>query len=348
MSSDLEGRPWRATWLGAIALLCACSDGGDGADGAGGASAAGSAGAGGSRATGGGAAGSGGSSGANAGAPSGGGAGASGSSGGTSSGSGGSSAAGAAGSAGASSSGNGATLGDVLGRELFASMFPNANALYSYDALVEAAEAYPEFATVGTPEERRRELAAFLGNISHETTGGWPTAPGGPEAWGLYFTQEVGCEEGACTQYCDASNTQYPCQPGKTYHGRGPIQLSWNYNYGALGEVLGLGLLQDPDLVTRDGVIAFTTALWFWMTTQPPKPSAHDALLGLWTPSDADIAAGRQPGFGMTVNIINGGLECNRPTDDRVRDRIRYFEHFVSLLGTTAGDRLECADMQSY
>ena len=254
---------------------------------------------------------------------------------------------GAAGSAGARSNDD-ATLEDVLTRELFASLFPNANALYSYDALVEAATLFPEFASVGAAEERRRELAAFLGNISHETTGGWPAAPGGPEAWGLYFIEEVGCEEGACTQYCDAQNALYPCQPGKTYHGRGPIQLSWNFNYGAFGEVLGLRLLEDPDLVTRDGVTAFTTALWFWMTAQPPKPSAHDALLGLWSPSEADVAAGRQPGFGMTVNIINGGLECGIPTDDSVRDRIRYFEHFAALLDTSPGEHLECADMQSY
>jgi chitinase len=227
-------------------------------------------------------------------------------------------------------------------------MFPNANALYSHDALIEAASAYPEFGSVGSLDERRREVAAFLGNAAHETTGGWPTAPGGPEAWGLYFIEEVGCEDGACTQYCDAGNTRYPCRPGKTYHGRGPIQLSWNFNYGAFGEVLGLDLLDDPDLVTSDGVIAFTTALWFWMTTQPPKPSAHDALLGLWSPSEADTAAGRRPGFGMTVNIINGGLECGIPTDDRVRDRVRFFEHFVTLLGTSEGENLECADMQSY
>jgi len=252
------------------------------------------------------------------------------------------------GSSGGGASSTAPTLAEVLSRELFASMFPNANALYTYDALIEAAAAYPAFGSVGTPEARRREVAAFLGNASHETTGGWPTAPGGPEAWGLYFTEEVGCEAGACTQYCDAANTRYPCQPGKTYHGRGPIQLSWNYNYGAFGEVLGLGLLDDPDLVTSDGVIAFTTALWFWMTAQPPKPSAHDALLGLWAPSDADTAAGRRPGFGMTVNIINGGLECGKPTDDRVRDRIRFYRHFVALLGTSEGEDLECAAMQSY
>lgn len=319
--------------LAAGALVLSCSDGGTSPDldGAGGPIAGGAGSGGGGAGSVGGSAGSGGGSADSAGGSS--------DSGGGSAGSGGS---------GGGSSAAGAALADVLSRELYASMFPNANALYSYDALLDAASAYPEFGGVGSLDERRREVAAFLGNAAHETTGGWPTAPGGPEAWGLYFIEEVGCEDGACTQYCDATNTRYPCQPGKTYHGRGPIQLSWNFNYGALGEVLGLGLLEDPDQVTRDGAIAFTTALWFWMTTQPPKPSAHDALLGRWSPSDSDTAAGRRPGFGMTVNIINGGLECGIPTDDRVRDRIRFFRRFVALLGTTEGENLECADMRSY
>ena len=158
----------------------------------------------------------------------------------------------------------------------------------------------------------------------------------------------MGCEEGACTAYCDGSNTQYPCAPGKTYHGRGPIQLSWNYNYGAFGDVLDLDLLADPDLVTSDGSIAFATALWFWMTPQAPKPAAHDVMVGGWVPSADDVAAGRAPGFGMTVNIINGGLECGIPTDDRVRDRVRFYIHLAELLGVAPGADLECASMQHY
>lgn len=251
-------------------------------------------------------------------------------------------------SAGAAGSPNPAALSDVLTRELYEAMFPNRDALYAYDALLAAAADYPAFGTTGTPEQRRRELAAFLGNAAHETTGGWPTAPGGPEAWGLHFIEEVGCEAGACTGYCDVSSTQYPCAPGKTYHGRGPIQLSWNYNYGAFGDVLDLDLLADPELVTTDGSIAFATALWFWMTEQAPKPAAHAVMVGTWAPSAVDVAAGRAPGFGMTVNIINGGLECGIPTDDRVRDRIRFYRHFAALLGVSAGENLECASMQHY
>ena len=34
-----------------------------------------------------------------------------------------------------------------------------------------------------------------------------------------------------------------PCQPGKNYYGCGPIQIKWNYNYGAAGRFLGLPFL---------------------------------------------------------------------------------------------------------
>lgn len=238
-------------------------------------------------------------------------------------------------------------LSELITREVFAEMFPNRNALYTYDAFLAAAAYYPEFGAEGTDVERRREVAAFLANASHETTGGWDTAPGGRFAWGLYFTQEVGCENGACTGYCVAV-PEYPCTPGKTYHGRGPIQLSYNYNYGFFSTVLGVDLLADPDAITRDGVLAFRSAFWFWMTPQSPKPSAHDVMTGQWAPSQADLAAGRQPGFGMTVNIINGGLECGIDNDYRVADRIGFFMRYVDLLGTTPGSNLDCENMQSY
>lgn len=239
-------------------------------------------------------------------------------------------------------------LADLLPADLFAEMFPQRDPLYSHAALLAAAAEYPAFAGEGGPDERRRELAAFLANIGHETTGGWPDAPGGPYAWGLYFTQEVGCEGGACVGYCDAGNVEHPCAPGKTYHGRGPIQLSWNYNYGQAGAALGEPLLTQPELVATDGAIAFRTGLWFWMTAQAPKPSAHAVMTGQWQPTPDDVAKGRQPGFGMTINIINGGLECGQPTGDKVKDRVGFYERFTAMLAVDPGPALYCDGMQPY
>ena len=237
---------------------------------------------------------------------------------------------------------------NIVSRQTYEAMFPNRNALYSYESLVAATQKYPQFGNSGSDEQRKREVAAFLANIAHETTGGWDTAPGGRFAWGLYYIEELGCENGGCTQYCDPSNTRYSCVPGKTYHGRGPIQLSWNYNYGQVGDALGINLLANPDLVKTDGAIAFQTALWFWMTPQSPKPSCHDVMTGGWTPSPDDASKGRVPGFGMTINIINGGLECSIPTDGRVRDRVGFYERFTQMLGVSMGDNLYCDRMAKY
>mmetsp|Transcript_68427 Transcript_68427/g.146420 ORF Transcript_68427/g.146420 Transcript_68427/m.146420 type:complete len:204 (+) Transcript_68427:481-1092(+) len=198
----------------------------------------------------------------------------------------------------------------------------------------------------------KRELAAFLGQTSHETTGGWATAPGGPAAWGYCFKEEVGCESGQCTQYCDSTNAQYPCTPGQTYQGRGPMQLSWNYNYGPFSQdVYGDKsiLLNNPSRVAQDAVVAYQAGLWFWMTAQSPKPSCHDVMTGHWTPSAADLAMNRVPGYGMTTNIINGGLECNKPTGDKVYDRVYFYTRYATVLKVNIDeDSMYCDTMVSY
>ena len=98
-----------------------------------------------------------------------------------------------------------------------------ARGFYNYTSFLRAAAAFPGFGGDGDAATRKREVAAFLAQISHETTGGWATAPDGPFAWGLCFKEEIRPP----SNYCDASNTEWPCFPGKSYHGRGPIQLSW-------------------------------------------------------------------------------------------------------------------------
>lgn len=248
----------------------------------------------------------------------------------------------------------GGSVEDLFSADQYEEMFPYRDdpscqgGLFTYEAFIEAATQFPAFATTGSMDDRKRELAAFLANISHETTGGWATAPGGPQAWGLCFKEEVGCGTGTCTGYCDPNNAQYPCAQGKTYHGRGPMQLSWNYNYGAAGEALDLPLLTEPERVANDGTVAFLTAFWFWMTEQAPKPSCHDVMTGAWEPSQQDMSAGRVPGFGMTINVINGGLECTQPTNAKVQDRIDFYLRYCEVLGVEPGMNLTCDTMQHY
>ncbi len=196
---------------------------------------------------------------------------------------------------------------------------------------------YGSFLSEGNIETQKRELMAFLANIAQETTGGWATAPGGKYAWGLYFREEVSYAGSSSIGYVDTSNALYPPTAGKSYHGRGPIQLSWNYNYGQVSQFLygdKQVLLDQPEKVIEDGALAFQTAIWFWMTPQYPKPSAHDSMVGNWQPTQDQQNAGLIPGFGSTVNIINGGIECNGGTENtKVLGRIGHYERFTDLAG---------------
>jgi chitinase len=121
-----------------------------------------------------------------------------------------------------------------------------------------------------------------------------------------------------------------------------------NYNYGPAGEAIGEDLLNNPELVASDPVVSFKTALWFWMTPQSPKPSCHDVITGQWTPSSGDIAAGRVPGYGVITNIINGGLECGFGPDDRVANRIGFYQRYCDVLGIGYGSNLDCYDQRPF
>ncbi len=248
-----------------------------------------------------------------------------------------------------------ASLAAIVSPATFEQLFPHrgdapcGGGFYTYAAFLAAAGRFPAFAATGTDDDRRREVAAFLANISHETTGGWSTAPDGPYAWGLCWLEEgPGVPRADMASYC-VDVPAWPCAAGEKYYGRGPIQLSYNFNYGPAGVALGADLLAHPDLVSTDPALSFATALWFWMTPQPPKPSSHDVMTGGFAPSAADLAAGRVAGFGLTIDIINGGIECGggAPTA-QVQDRIGFYQRYAGLLGVTPGDHLDCSNMQPY
>ncbi|KAI9124329.1 hypothetical protein K1719_005629 [Acacia pycnantha] len=242
---------------------------------------------------------------------------------------------------------------DIISRDTFNQMLMHrddsacpSRGFYTYDAFIEAAKSFPAFGSTGDVETRKREIAAFLGQTSHETSGGWASSPDGPYAWGYCFNKEPH----PSTIFC-APSPQFPCVPGRQYYGRGPFQISWNLNYGLCGKAIGVDLLNNPDLVATDAVISFKTALWFWMRAVgwTNIPSCHDVMTGIWTPSAADRAAGRLPGYGATTNIISGGLECGRgKKDPRVEDRIGFYKRYCNLLAIGYGSNLDCYSMKPF
>ena len=191
-------------------------------------------------------------------------------------------------------------LDAILGEVGFNTWFRvRRDPFYTYTSLCLALEGFPGFAATGDATNDKREVAAFFANVARET---------------------------GELDYIE----QFPETRGTTgnYFGRGPIQLTWDFNYKDAGEALDLDLLGNPDLVATDGVVTWQAALWFWMKYDgSAKGTCHDA-----------IAKGD---FGQTINIINGGLECFQG-NDAASQRIAYYKAFSEKLSVDPGTQLQC------
>ena len=212
---------------------------------------------------------------------------------------------------------------------------------------------FEDFANTSSNHNNKRELAAFLANISKETTGGWhPIGSGQPgdyANWGLYFVHEVGLTTNSCNPnvYNDTTNTEYPATAGQCYYGRGPIQLSWNYNYGQFSKFLykdASVLLNNPNLIQQDGVLAFKSAIWFWMMPQCPKPSCHQVMQEFWEsqPNGYNQNKMYKKGFAHTNNIINGGLECRTYSSSAFTNKVvlrsELYKYYLAIMGFNSSE----------
>ncbi|MEJ9222192.1 chitinase [Paenibacillus glucanolyticus] len=212
------------------------------------------------------------------------------------------------------------------------------------------------FLKEGFKKDRKRELAAFLANLSHETGGGWSTAPGGPLRWGLFWNENIAGRTGVNQDaFVDPASAElYPGTPDKRYYGRGPIMLSWNFNYGLFSSIIygdKSVLLDNPEIVAADGKIGYMTAILFWMTPQNPKPSAHDVMVGRWKPSPLEKFRGLgDPGFGTTVMVLNG-LEANlgEIEGSPVQRRAGHYRDITNRMGVDiTGEKVDTLGMKPF
>jgi predicted chitinase len=203
----------------------------------------------------------------------------------------------------------------VVTEAQFNQMFPGRNSFYTYSGLTAALKAYPGFANTGSDTTKKQEAAAFLANVSHETGG---------------LVHIVEQNTANYPHYCDWSQP-YGCPAGQAaYYGRGPIQLSWNFNYKAAGDALGIDLLNNPWLVQNDAAVAWKTGLWYWNTQNGP---------GTMTPHNAMVNGA---GFGQTIRSINGSLECDGRNPAQVQSRVTKYQQFAQILGVSPGGNLYC------
>lgn len=190
-----------------------------------------------------------------------------------------------------------------LSREQFTRMFPVAERapLYAHalDDLNAAAAKYPTFAK---GESCGEEVTAFLASVA-------------------YASQNLRVAEGAdrTTNYCDNGGCG-----DHHYYGRGPIMLSWNYNYAAADSALDQHgtLLNDPDRLIKEPLLTWQTALWFWM--QAGATSAHAAIVD------------QHAGIGGAIRSLDSA-ECqgDRATTT-LAERLRIYNDFARDYGLTA------------
>jgi len=230
---------------------------------------------------------------------------------------------------------------------------------YTYENFMNAVARYPQFCnekdesnTNSLDDVCKIELATFLANATQET--------GGHSPWddkndckfhrqSFALVNEQGCTNAAgnCTGYnakCSDAywGKVYPCSANEWYFGRGPFQLSWNYNYGAFGLVMDGDIekyLKNPDAITNDGGLAFLSAFWFYMTPSSPKPSIHEVAVGFFKPNSSDKATNNVAGFGTTINIINGGIECGSGLEtQQAQNRREYLQAWMKDFGLENND----------
>ncbi|KXF82246.1 chitinase [Enterovibrio coralii] len=219
---------------------------------------------------------------------------------------------------------------------------------YTYTRFLQAIGKFPAFCgeyTDGRDSDAicKKSIITAFAHFAQETGGhiavdNVSDNPLGLEEWqqALVHVREMGWSEGqegyttGCGQN-DWQNKRWPCAAGQGYFGRGAKQLSYHFNYGAFSEVMYGGdatkLLNEPGLVA-DSWLNLASAIWFFLTPQAPKPAMLHVIDRTWVPSQRELDAGIGYGFGTTINIINGGIECGEQNKDKGQpvNRIRYWE----------------------
>ncbi|HCM9219955.1 TPA: PKD domain-containing protein [Enterobacter hormaechei subsp. steigerwaltii] len=248
-------------------------------------------------------------------------------------------------------------------------LFPLRAQAYTYSNFLKAVGKFPALCKTyndGRDSDAicRKELATMFAHFAQEIGGHESWRPEAEWRQALVHVREMGWSEGQKGGYNGECNPDvwqgqtWPCGKDKdgdflSYFGRGAKQLSYNYNYGPFSEAMYgdvRTLLDKPELVA-DTWLNLASAIFFFAYPQPPKPSMLQVIDGTWQPNDHDKANGLVPGFGVTTQIINGGVECGGPTEiAQSQNRIKYYKEFANYLKVPvpANEVLGCANMKQF
>jgi hypothetical protein len=71
----------------------------------------------------------------------------------------------------------------------------------------------------------------------------------------------------------------------------------------------------------------------------------HDIVTGFWQPNSFD--AGLATGFGATINVINGDIECGTTASTqghaKATNRATYYKSFMTYFAFFTSENLDCS-----
>jgi chitodextrinase len=259
---------------------------------------------------------------------------------------------------------------ELVTAEKWNTFFPHRDPAYTYENFLKAVGKFPVLCADSENGQDadgicKKTLATMFAHFVQET--GEHANQSDVAQWqqGLHWVREMGLNETSYDKYtgatCDPTTWQgkaWPCAKDKqgnalSYFGRGAKQLSYNFNYGAFSQAM-FGdvnvLLKEPHRVA-DTWLNLASAIFFYVQPQPPKPSMQAVMDGSWQPNAADKANGLVPGFGVTTQIINGGVECGGSVEvQQSQNRIQYYKEFAKQFGVPVPDSevLGCKGMKQF
>ena len=127
-----------------------------------------------------------------------------------------------------------------------------------------------EWAEINTP----RRMAAFLATIAVESGNLRATEEGlhyrSADRLAKIFPRVFPDSESAAACVANPAALSEKLYGG--FHGRGLIQLTWERNYRACGQDLGIDLVENPGLLTQPAGAALSAA-WFWKENNCNTPA---------------------------------------------------------------------------
>ncbi len=203
---------------------------------------------------------------------------------------------------------------------IFNELFPNPSSIYTYSGFCSAVENWnqnnPNNQIFAADYESsvRHQLAAFIGHVLHESNALQLTRESSQcpsstihENGGIVYCNPVGhsggdytdpyCSMGGCACESVEESPSLGYNSNKLYFGRGPLQLSHDYNYLDAGVAANIDYCQQPDLVATDEVHGWASAFWFWTSfTDSNIMTCKDYVV--------------EESFAGTLKTINGEFEC--------------------------------------